>query len=132
MKIGLIDVDSHNFPNLALMKISGYHKAKGDHVEWWNGFQKYDIVYKSKVFDETYSHDMDYVIQADKIIKGGTGYGLHNKLPDEIEHHFPDYNLYSGGGYYGIWISHKRMPTALSILHSIRKRRQHAYCCGSR
>lgn len=35
MKIGLIDVDSHNFPNLALMKISTYHKANGDHVEWW-------------------------------------------------------------------------------------------------
>ena len=30
MKIGLIDVDGHNFPNLALMKISAYHKAKGD------------------------------------------------------------------------------------------------------
>lgn len=98
MKIGLIDVDSHNFPNLALMKISGYHKGKDDHVEWWNGFQKYDIVYKSKVFDETYSHDMDYVIQADEIIKGGTGYDLHNKLPEDIEHQFPDYNLYSGGG----------------------------------
>ena len=35
MKIGLIDVDSHNFPNLALMKISAYHKAHGDDVEWW-------------------------------------------------------------------------------------------------
>ena len=34
MKIGLIDVDSHNFPNLALMKISAYHKSKGDDVEW--------------------------------------------------------------------------------------------------
>ena len=98
MKIGLIDVDSHNFPNLALMKISGYHKSKGDHVEWWNGFQKYDIVYKSKVFDDTYSQDLDYVIQADEIIKGGTGYDLHNRLPEDIEHQFPDYNLYSGGG----------------------------------
>lgn len=29
MKIGLIDVDGHNFPNLALMKLSSYHKAKG-------------------------------------------------------------------------------------------------------
>lgn len=35
MKIGLIDVDGHNFPNLALMRISSYHKAKGDDVEWW-------------------------------------------------------------------------------------------------
>lgn len=53
MKIGLIDVDGHNFPNLALMKISAYHKAKGDDVEWHNLFEEYDIVYQSKVFDDT-------------------------------------------------------------------------------
>lgn len=35
MKIGLIDVDGHNFPNLALMRISAYHKSIGDTVEWW-------------------------------------------------------------------------------------------------
>ena len=35
MKIGLIDLDSHHYPNLALMKISAYHKAQGDSVEWW-------------------------------------------------------------------------------------------------
>lgn len=45
MNIGLIDVDSHNFPNLALMKISAFHKSRGDHVEWWWGFGDYDIVY---------------------------------------------------------------------------------------
>lgn len=33
MKIGLIDVDGHNFPNLALMRISAYHKEKGDDVD---------------------------------------------------------------------------------------------------
>ena len=52
MRIGLIDVDSHNFPNLALMKISAYHKARGDKVDWWNGLERYDLVYKSKVFTE--------------------------------------------------------------------------------
>ena len=97
MNIGLIDADSHNFPNLALMKISGYHKAKGDNVEWWNGLKQYDIVYKSKVFDDTYSQEVDYCIMADEVIKGGTGYDLKNKLPDEIEHFFPDYSLYGGG-----------------------------------
>lgn len=55
MKIGLIDVDSHNFPNLALMKLSAYHKSRGDQVEMWNGLFKYDRVYQSKVFDDTYS-----------------------------------------------------------------------------
>lgn len=74
MKIGLIDVDGHNFPNLALMKISAYHKAKGDDVEWHNLFEEYDIVYQSKVFDDTYTPDLEYIPNADKIIKGGTGY----------------------------------------------------------
>ena len=94
MKIGLIDVDSHNFPNLALMKISAYHKAQGDEVEWWWGWGQYDRVYMSKVFDETYSPDHPEPVNAREIIKGGTGYGLDNKLPDEIEHFFPDYSLY--------------------------------------
>ena len=94
MKIGLIDVDSHNFPNLALMKISAYHKAQGDEVEWWWGWGQYDRVYMSKVFDDTYSQDHPEPVNAKEIIKGGTGYGLDNKLPDEIEHMYPDYSLY--------------------------------------
>lgn len=94
MRIGLIDVDSHNFPNLALMKISAYHKAQGDVVEWWWGWGQYDRVYKSKVFDDTYSPDLPDPVNAKEIIKGGTGYGLDNKLPDEIEHMYPDYSLY--------------------------------------
>lgn len=94
MKIGLIDVDGHNYPNLALMKISAWHKAHGDIVEWWWGFGHYDRVYMSKVFDETYTPDMSEPLNADEIIKGGTGYGLDNKLPQEIEHIYPDYSLY--------------------------------------
>lgn len=92
MKIGLIDVDSHNFPNLALMKISAWHKRRGDTVEWWNGLFHYDIVYMSKVFTDT--PDIPWVINADKIVKGGTGYGMTEVLPDEIEHIYPDYDLY--------------------------------------
>ena len=95
MNIGLIDVDSHNFPNLALMKISSWHKQRGDRVEWWNGLMHYDRVYKSKIFTETYSQDVEYCIMADEIIKGGTGYDLKNTLPDEIEHSYPDYDLYN-------------------------------------
>lgn len=107
MKIGLIDVDGHNFPNLPLMKISAYHKAKGDSVEWyeplWSGHM--DIVYVSKVFSNTY--DYQYYIDADKVIKGGSGYciSLVNgrevfdkskdiELPNEIENIYPDYTIY--------------------------------------
>ncbi len=94
MNIGLIDVDSHNFPNLCLMKLSAYHKNKGDQVEWWNGLLHYDRVYQSKVFDETYTKDIDWVINTDQVIKGGSGYNLNDVLSDEIEHIYPDYSLY--------------------------------------
>lgn len=93
MKIGLIDVDGHNgFPNLAIMRISAYHKAKGDTVEWWNGFIHYDRVYMSKVF--TFTPDIDTVIDADEIIRGGTGYKDYGSLPPEIEETYPDYSIY--------------------------------------
>ena len=96
MKIGLIDVDGHNFPSLPLMKISAYHKARGDAVEPWIGFEHYDKVYMSKVF--TFSPDVDSVIYADEIERGGTGYFYPDggpSLPDEIEHIYPDYSLYN-------------------------------------
>lgn len=92
-KIGLIAVDGHNgFPNLALMRLSAWHKAQGDAVEWWNGFTYYDCVYKSKVF--TFTPDMDTVIHADEVITGGTGYKDYGSLPPEVEATPPDYSLY--------------------------------------
>lgn len=108
MKIGLIDVDGHNFPNLALMRISAYHKAMGDQVEWWwSDLIHYDIVYMSKIFSDAYTKDVPEPINADKVIKGGTGYCIslvdgvevfdkdkNEELPPEIERMFPDYSLY--------------------------------------
>jgi len=58
----------------------------------WNGLKQYDKVYQSKVFTD--SEDMEFCINADEVIKGGTGYDLINKLPYEIEHQYPDYELY--------------------------------------
>ena len=94
MKIGLIDVDSHNFPNLCLMKLSAYHKAKGHTVEWWNAKGRYDLVYKSRVFTDTYSKDTITVTNAEQVIFGGTGYDTKNRLPPEVEHSYPDYSIY--------------------------------------
>ena len=108
MRIGLIDVDGHNFPNLALMRISAYHKSRGDTVEWWwTDFIHYDIVYKSKVFSDAYSPDKPDPLNADKVVKGGSGYQIQLKdgkevydkstdkqLPPEMEKMFPDYSIY--------------------------------------
>lgn len=113
MRIALIDVDGHNFPNLPLMKISAYHKARGDTVEWYepliHGFpnEPLDIAYMSKVFGDEYSTDYEYFVNAKEVIKGGTGYHIkvidgaevfdaenHKNLPEEIEHQYPDYSLY--------------------------------------
>lgn len=93
MKIGLIDVDGHNFPNLALMKIAGWHKGNGDDVDWAFHFDHYDRIYKAKVF--TFTPDDDTAVDADEIIKGGTGYDIASRLPDEIDAWTrPDYSIY--------------------------------------
>ena len=108
MKVGLIDVDGHNFPNLALMRISAYHKQRGDTVEWWFGdLIHYDVVYMSKIFSNDYSPDIPEPMNADKVIKGGTGYCIslqdgkevfdkskNVQLPTEVEKMFPDYSIY--------------------------------------
>lgn len=71
MRIGLIDVDGHNFPNLPLMKISAWHKREGDSVEWYQGLwsDHMNRVYMSKVF--SFSPDYNTVIDADEIVTGG-------------------------------------------------------------
>lgn len=97
MRIGLIDVDGHNFPNLPLMKLSAWHKQQGDSVEWYNPLFSghMDKVYMSKVF--TFTPDYQYFIDADEVIKGGTGYFYPDggePLPDDIEHIYPDYMIY--------------------------------------
>lgn len=93
MKIGLIDVDGHNFPNLPLMKLSAWHKLQGDEVEMVFPLAEYDRVYMSKVF--TFTPDYTMEINAPEVIRGGTGYSLSGMLPDEIERIYPDYNLYN-------------------------------------
>ena len=96
MTIGLVDVDGHNFPNLALMKLSAYYKSKGADVEWADMFGHYDKVYMSKVF--TWTDDNPFYYDADEIERGGTGYKDYAKvLPDVVEHTMPDYELYGIG-----------------------------------
>ena len=110
MRIGLIDVDSHRFPNIPLMKLSAWHKQHGDSVEWYNPLfhsigEPFDIVYMSKVF--SFTPDFPYGINAKEVRKGGSGYAiilqggvetyrkeLDQDLPYEVEHIYPDYSLY--------------------------------------
>lgn len=107
MKVGLIDVDSHNFPNLPLMKLSAWHKLNGDSVEWYEPLFSghMDRVYISKIF--SFTPDYQYCIDADEVVRGGSGYCIElvdgkeiyhkekdGQLPPEIEHIYPDYSLY--------------------------------------
>ena len=111
-KIGLIDVDNMDrldecYPNLALMKLSAWHKEQGDEVGWYDFFdgEHYDKVYASKVF--SFTEDYPFKINASEVEKGGTGYCIslkdgrevfdterHKELPWEVEHIYPDYDLY--------------------------------------
>ena len=96
MRIALHDEDKAHFkkkvfPNLALMKISAWHKKRGDSVEWWNPLLQYDKVYSSKIFDFT---PKDPYLPEDTI-RGGTGYTdipVDTVLPEEIDRMFPDYS----------------------------------------
>lgn len=107
MRIGLIDVDgTGRFPNIALMKLSAYHKSIGDSVEWYNPWsEEYDRVYMSKVF--SFTPDYEECINAKEVVRGGSGYcielidgrevfhkELDNPLIPEAEHIYPDYSLY--------------------------------------
>ncbi len=110
MRIGLIDVDGHNFPSLPLMKLSAWHKRQGDTVEWYNPLfdsmgEPFDRVYMSKVF--SFTPDYPYYVNAKMVIKGGSGYCIrledgkevYDKTKDselllEIENIYPDYEIY--------------------------------------
>ena len=138
MKIGLIDVDGHNYPNLPLMKISAYHKKHGDSVEWYQPMFSghMDKVYMSKVF--SFTPDYPYYIDADEISKGGSGYAIKlvdgkeqydkskdQNLPDEIEHIYPDYDLY--GIDYAIGFLTRGCPRGCGFCHVASKEGKCSY-----
>ncbi len=101
-KIAIIDADligrrKHRFPNLVCEKISGYWKEQGAEVSLvmnYDSLDQYDQVFISKVFTDT--PFPDYIKESPKIHLGGTGFFFDKapNLPDEIEHHTPDYHLY--------------------------------------
>lgn len=98
--IGLLDLDNFysqkwKFPNLALMKISSYYKSLGFETELFKPGREYEKVFISKVFD--FTPNINFNIKSKEIYKGGVGFGLDydNPLPYEIEHIYPDYDLYN-------------------------------------
>ena len=86
MHVAIHSVDGHNYPNLALMRISAWHKAQGDTVECFMPLARYDRVYASKVF--TLTPDDPYL--PDDAIRGGTGDGVTSQLPPASETMPPD------------------------------------------
>ena len=102
MEIAIIDADllgrkRHRFPNLCCLKLSGYHKARGDHVTLkldYAGLDDFDRVYIAKVFTDTPIDQS--ILEKPNVIYGGTGFFYDNAapLPDVVEHYMPDYHLY--------------------------------------
>ena len=134
MKIGLVDVDGHNFPNLALMRISAWHKSQGDDVEWWQGnLIYYDKVYMSKIFSDAYSREKAIPYNCGELIRGGTGYAISLKggievydkakdkpLPDYIEKMFPDYSIYPQFDF-AVAMTSRGCPNDCSFCHVTQK-----------
>lgn len=93
MKIRLVDIDS-KIPNLALMKISAWHKSQGDRV----GFDIEDPekVYASCIFTKNAwkARGLQFMYPDAEIEIGGSGIDLTKTLPVEIERIKPDYDLY--------------------------------------
>lgn len=108
-RIAVIDADligrkKHRFPNLACMKLSGYHKGCGDEVVLktdYEGLEDFDRVYLSKVFTDTAVPEG--ILGKANVSYGGTGffYDKAPELPEKVEHHMPDYHLYDG------WVQEK-------------------------
>ncbi|BCG54296.1 hypothetical protein AI2BBH_13420 [Alistipes indistinctus] len=99
MRIGLVDVDGRGFPNLALMKLAAWHKARGDTAEMADPTKSYDRVYLSKVFTHSPDCRDEYPCE---VVRGGTGYRDYaTVLPEEVEHTCPDYSLYNVREAYG-------------------------------
>ena len=102
LKVAIIDADligraKHRFPNLVCMKLSGYYKEQGADVELkldYENLDFYDKVFISKVFTDTPINES--VLKLSNVEYGGTGFFFDKAppLPDEIEHHMPDYHLY--------------------------------------
>jgi hypothetical protein len=98
MRIAIHDHENNGYPNLALMKISAWHKAQGDTVEWFNSLLGwYDKVYSAKVF--TWTPPDPYLPES--TVCGGTGFDVTKTLPEEIENMLPDYGLYNCNKSYG-------------------------------
>lgn len=103
MQIGLHDAEMEHikgkiFPNYALMKISAWHKAQGDNVEWWNPLKRYNHIFSSKVFD--FTPENPYL--PENTIRGGTGYAdvpIWQQLRQEVDQLFPDYTIYPACDY---------------------------------
>ncbi|GAH83100.1 unnamed protein product, partial [marine sediment metagenome] len=97
MKVLLMDLDiikqRRPFPNLALMKLSAYHKARGDQVFLNFPLYQPDIAYASCVF--SWNAKRRATVPYGAVI-GGSGIDLKPELPPEVEHMMPDYSLYPG------------------------------------
>lgn len=129
MKVGLIDVDSHSgFPNLALMKLSAWHKAHGDSVEWYQPLfttEPLDIVYMSKVF--TFTPDYPYVINAKEIVGGGYWLQELHRPTRRDRVHVSGLFYISECGLCG-WVPHKRVRQKMPVVRCAEKRGMDSCC----
>lgn len=94
--IGILS-DSYKFPNLALMKISAYYKQAGHNVDWF--MPVYNTMYDKVFYSKIFSFSKEETAYMPNVEKGGTGFDIYKKLPEEIDNIYPDYTIYPACDY---------------------------------
>jgi len=115
MRIGLWNLEPWII-NSAMMRVSRWHKDRGDEVETyekWKGWQYYDKIYVFSIFTFTEKKDIP-----PNAICGGTGFDLTTTLPKEIEDSDYDWSLYPKCDFSLVWFS----------IGCIYQREKHPYC----
>ena len=101
MIIWLVDFDG-KMENLALMRLSAYHKSHGDSVKLIHGYPRPSIyetpdkVYISCIFSWNKESALGWAnLWAERCELGGSGVDVKKVLPPEVARCAPDYSLYS-------------------------------------
>ncbi len=116
MRVALIDVDGHNFPNLPLMKLSAWHKRKGDSVEWYDPLTAW-ITPQISIYEQGIHLYLRLSASCERYGNHTRRTDIHTRLAgsvaEEIEHIYPTMTYTRSVQGHGVWIPYPRLSTRM-------------------